>query len=100
MPMQNLASKWLLGAAVLGVSLAALAGAPPAKTLNARIKDVDAKVAAARSHHAALQAQVASMERQNAAQQQQLQQRDAEIASLRQKLASAGVPAASASAGH
>ena len=93
-----------IGLALLGASLAATA-APPARArhpanLQAQVKDVDAKLAAARTHNEALQAQVAQMEQQNAAHEKQSQQRDAEIAALQQKLQAAGVPASAASAEH
>jgi septal ring factor EnvC (AmiA/AmiB activator) len=81
--------------------------APPAPAsarhpahLQSQVKDVDAKLAAARSHNEALQAQVTQMEQHNATQQKQLQQRDAEIAALQDKLQAAGVPAPATSAGH
>ncbi len=102
-------SSWLFG---LGAGIVMLGGPPCAATavppaasgatLQAQVKDADAKVAAARAHHTALQAQVRQLEQHNATQQTQLRQRDAEIAALQQKLQAAGVPAASTStsAGH
>ena len=96
---------------VLGVSLFGVSGvlmaAPPAsgrtdKTagLQAQVKDVDAKIAAARARNAALQAQVSQAEQQSAARAKQLQARDAEIAALQQKLQAAGVSTSAASVGH
>lgn len=90
---------------LLGASLAAFAAPPAAHRgtradLQAQVKDVDAKIAAARAHNLALQSQVAQMERQGATQAQQVQQRDAEIAALQQKLRATGVPASADSAGH
>ena len=88
-------------AALLGIPAATFAAAPaPPRTgskasLQAQVKDSDAKVAEARARNAALQAQVSRMEQQNAASAKQLQARDAEIAVLQQKLRAAGVPAAS-----
>ena len=96
----------LLCATLLGTSVAAMA-APPAASrtgntadLQAQVKDVDAKIAAARAHNAALQARMTQLEQQNSAQQKRMQQRDAEIAALQQKLQAAGGPAATASGGH
>lgn len=92
-------------AALLGVSAVSMAS-PPAHhadtraSLQARVKDSDAKIAAARAQNATLQAQVSQMEQQNAARGKALQARDAEIAALQQKLRAAGVPASGASAGH
>ncbi len=93
----------LLGVALFGAPTVAMA-APPASghanrpaNLQAQVKDVDAKLAAAHSHNQALQAQVTQMEQQNDAQQKRLQQRDAEIAALQQKLRAAGAPASAAS---
>ncbi len=89
---------------LLGAS-AAMA-APPSRhagktsDLKAQQKDVDAKLASARTHHEALQSQVTQLEQQNAVQQKQLQQRDAEISALQQKLQAAGVPASAASSSH
>ncbi|MGH8215084.1 MAG: hypothetical protein ACREPZ_05270, partial [Rhodanobacteraceae bacterium] len=54
----------------------AAAGSAGNKTLQGQLKDVDAKIASARTHNAELQARVAKMERQNADRQKQLQQRD------------------------
>lgn len=91
---------------LLGASTVLMA-APPASqsasgsaSLQAQTRQVDAKIATARTRHAALQAQVSQLEQQNAAQQKQLQQRDAEIAALEQKLQAGGAPAPSTSAGH
>jgi septal ring factor EnvC (AmiA/AmiB activator) len=95
----DLLSKMILGAALLGAPMA-MSAATPHAAVHAQLKDVDAKVAAARAHQTALQSQVTTLEQQNAAQQKQLQDRDAEIAVLQRKLQAAGVPAASASAGH
>ncbi|MBN8736323.1 MAG: hypothetical protein J0H27_08640 [Xanthomonadales bacterium] len=100
-------SKWVLSGCMLCASLAAF-GAPWASSqhagktsdLKAQQKDVDAKLASARTQHDALQSQVTQLEQQNAAQQAQLQQRDAEIAALQQKLQAAGVPASAASSSH
>ncbi|HKZ09921.1 MAG TPA: hypothetical protein VJL61_04330 [Rhodanobacteraceae bacterium] len=84
----------------------AIAAPPPSASakspahLQNQVKEVDAKLAAARSHNDALQAQVTQMEQRSAAQQKQLQQRDAEIAALQAKLHAAGVPASAASADH
>lgn len=85
----------------------ALMAAPPASghadkttTLQAQVKDVDAKITAARAQNATLQTQVSQMEQQNAARAKQLQARDAEIAALQQKLQAAGVPTSATSAGH
>ncbi|MDE2053935.1 MAG: hypothetical protein KGI62_04545 [Xanthomonadaceae bacterium] len=96
----------MIFAALLGAS-AVSSATPPAtphadKTtgLQAQVKDVDAKIAAARVQNAALQAQVSQMEQQNAARAKQLQARDAEIAALQQKLQAAGVPTSATSAGH
>ena len=94
----------VVGMALLGAS-GALMAAPPAHhagktaTLQAQVKDVDAKITAARAQNATLQAQVSQMEQQSAAQTKQLQQRDAEIAALQQKLQAVGVPASAGSAG-
>lgn len=85
----------LLGMLALGMAVPTMAAPPAAHstaTLQAQQKDVDAKLAAARTRHAALQAQVEQLEQQNTAQHNQLQQRDAEIAALQQKLQAAGVP--------
>ncbi|TAN03364.1 MAG: hypothetical protein EPN36_13125 [Rhodanobacteraceae bacterium] len=90
---------------LLGASLAAVA-APPASQrgthadLQAQVKAIDAKIAAARTHNTALQSQVAQMEGQNATQKTQLQQRDAEIAALQKRLQAAGAPTSAGSAGH
>ncbi|MDE2224295.1 MAG: hypothetical protein KGJ46_03380 [Xanthomonadaceae bacterium] len=96
----------MIFAALLGAS-AVSSATPPAtphadKTtgLQAQVKDVDAKIAAARVQNAALQAQVSQMEQQNAARAKQLQARDAEIAALQQKLQAAGVPTSATPAGH
>ena len=96
----------VLGVALLGAS-SALMAAPPASghadtkaSLQAQVKDVDAKIDAARAQNTALQAQVSQQEQQNAARAKQLQQRDAEIAALQQKLQAAGVPTSANSAGH
>lgn len=96
----------VLGMALLGAS-SALMAAPPASGhadtkpgLQAQVKDVDAKIAAARAQNTALQAQVSQKEQQNAARAKQLQQRDAEIAALQRKLQAAGVPTSATSAGH
>lgn len=96
----------VLGMALLGASNALMA-APPASgradtaaALQTRVKDVDAKIAAAHAQNTALQAQVSRQEQQNAARAKQLQQRDAEIAALQQKLQAAGVPTSASSAGH
>lgn len=96
----------VLGMALLGAS-SALMAAPPASghadtkaRLQAQVKDVDAKIAAAQAQNKALQAQVSQQEQQNAARANQLQQRDAEIAALQQKLQAAGIPTSATSAGH
>ena len=96
----------VLGTALLGAP-SVLMAAPPASghagktaALQAQVKDVDAKVTAARTQNATLQAQISQMEQQNAASAKQLQARDAEIAALQQKLQAAGVPASATSAGH
>lgn len=99
MALHDLLSKMILGAALLATPMA-LPAATPSGTVHARLKDVDAKIAVARDRQTALQSQVAALEQQNAAQQKQLRDRDAEIAALQQKLQAAGVPAASATAGH
>lgn len=107
MPLQGSLRICLLSAVLLGTPLAAEAAppAPPAgKTaLQAQQQDVDAKLAAARARHAALQAEMAQLEQHNVLQQRQLQQRETDIASLQQQLRAAGVPASalsSAPAGH
>jgi Tfp pilus assembly protein FimV len=87
-------------AAVAIAAPPASASARPPAHLQSQVKDVDAKLAAARLHNEALQARVTEMEQHNAAQQKQLQQRDAEIAALQDKLQAAGVPAPATSAGH
>jgi len=95
-------------AACFSASFAAVAiAAPPASAsaeppahLQGQMKDVDAKLVAARARNEALQAQVTQMEQQNAAQQKQLQQRDAQIAALQAKLRAAGVPASATSVDH
>lgn len=94
-----------LGLALLGVAAGALA-APPAAghahkraALQAQVKGVDARIAAARAQNATLQEQVSRMEQQDAARGKQLQARDAEIAALRQKLRAAGAPASASSGG-
>ena len=95
----------MIVAALFGASAASMA-APPAHhvdtkaSLQAQVKDSDARIAAARAQNATLQSQVSQMEQQNAARGKQLQARDAEIAALQQKLQAAGVPAAASSAGH
>ncbi|HKV64831.1 MAG TPA: hypothetical protein VJN66_00445 [Rhodanobacteraceae bacterium] len=96
----------VLGMALLGLS-GVLMAAPPASghagakaSLQAKVKDVDAKIAAARAQNATLQGQVSQMEQQNAASAKQLQARDAEIAALQLKLQAAGVPAPASSTGH
>lgn len=88
--------------ALFGVPCVVMAATPPSSSgaLHAKLKDVDAKIAAARTQNAALQAQVTQLEQQGDAQQKQLQQRDDEIAALQKKLQVAGVPASTASAGH
>ncbi|HVX03710.1 MAG TPA: hypothetical protein VHA71_01175 [Rhodanobacteraceae bacterium] len=92
--------------ALLGAPAAATAASPPARhvattaSLQAQVKDSEAKIAAARAQNATLQAQVSQMEQQNAARGKQLQARDAEIAALQQKLQAAGAPASAGSAGH
>ena len=92
-------------AALLGISAASFAASPAPPhagskvSLQAQVRDSDAKVAEARARNAALQAKVSQMEQQNAASAQQLQARDAEIAALQQKLRAAGVPASASSAG-
>lgn len=96
----------LAGMVLLGTPMTGIAVPPgsrptsSAATLQAQLKDVDAKITTARAQQARLQSQVTQLEQQNAARKQQLQQRDAEIAALQQKLAAVGVPAASASVGH
>lgn len=102
MALQGVLQKGLLCGVLLGTALTAF-GAPSAPQtgkagLQAQQKNVDAKLAAARTRHEALQAEVAQQEQQNTAQQQRLQQRDAEIAALQQKLQAAGVPASTSSA--
>ena len=89
----------LIGASLIAVAPASAQGRHPANP-QSPLKDVDARLAAARSRNQALQAQVAQMEQQGAAQQKQLQQRDAEIAALQQKLRAAGIPASATSADH
>jgi peptidoglycan hydrolase CwlO-like protein len=90
---------------VLALCTAPIMAAPQAPhsagKLQAQVKAVDAKLAAAHSKNDALQAQVAAMEKRNAAKQEQLQQRDDEIAALQKKLQAAGAPASAATtAGH
>jgi septal ring factor EnvC (AmiA/AmiB activator) len=97
MAMHDLMRNTILCVTLAGASLAAMAAPPPAAHLRKQLKDVDARIAAARAHHDALRAQVAQMEQQNAARQKQLQQRDAEIAALQEKLQAAGIPASVAS---
>ena len=90
----------LMAVLALGMAAPSMAAPPAAHStaaLQAQQKDVDARLAAARTRHAALQAQVTQQEQQNAAQHKQLQQRDAEIATLQQKLRAAGVPASALS---
>ena len=97
----------ILWVGLIGASVVA-AAPPPASpqravktsNLQEQVKGVDAKIATARAHNAALQAQMTQMEQQSALQQKQVQQRDAEIAALQQKLRAAGVPGSAASAGH
>ena len=94
----------MIAAVLLGTSAASMAAPPrtPADkaSLQAQVKDSDAKIAAARAQNATLQAQVSQMEQQNAARGKQMQARDAEIAALQQKLQAAGAPASAGSAGH
>lgn len=96
----------MIVATLLGASAASTAATPPAPhadtkaSLQAQVKDSEAKIAAARAQNATLQAQVSQMEQQNAARGKQLQARDAEIAALQQKLQAAGAPASAGSAGH
>lgn len=94
-------------AVLAALSIVAVGATPPAShttasaaAVQAQLEDVDAQITAARTQQARLQSQVTQMEQQNAARKQQLQQRDATIAALQKKLAAAGVPAASATAGH
>jgi septal ring factor EnvC (AmiA/AmiB activator) len=87
-------------AAVAIAAPPASASAEPPAHLHGQVKDVDAKLAAARARNEALQAQVTQMEQQNAAQQKQLRQRDAQIAALQAKLHAAGVPASATSVDH
>ncbi|MGH8184400.1 MAG: hypothetical protein ACREPH_12150 [Rhodanobacteraceae bacterium] len=97
---------WLVGIVLLGASAVSLATPPASRgtrhaaDVQAQLKDVDAKITAARAHNAALQTQMTQMEQQNTARKAQLQQRDAEIAALQKKLRAAGVPASAGSAGH
>jgi peptidoglycan hydrolase CwlO-like protein len=94
----------MIVAVLLGASTVSTAAPPPAHadkaSLQAQVKDSEAKIAAARAQNAALQAQVSQMEQQNAARGKQLQARDAEIAALQQKLQAAGAPASAGSAAH
>lgn len=83
----------LAPAVVAGTGVAAPPAGSGAGDVAAQLKDVNARITAARTHHKVLQAQVAQMEQQNAAQQKQLQQKDAEIAALQQKLRAGGAPA-------
>ncbi|MES2403568.1 MAG: hypothetical protein V4567_04405 [Pseudomonadota bacterium] len=95
----------MIVAVLLGAAAASMA-TPPARhaetkaSLQAQVKDSEAKIAAARAQNATLQAQVSQMEQQNAARGKQLQARDAEIAALQRKLQAAGVPASADTAGH
>jgi len=95
----------VLGVALLGASSVVMAATPSSRHadttagLQAQVKDVDAKIAAARAQNAALQAQVSRLEQQSTASAKQLQARDAEIAALQQKLQAAGVPTSATSAG-
>jgi septal ring factor EnvC (AmiA/AmiB activator) len=96
----------MIVATLLGASAASTAATPPAPhadtkaSLQAQVKDSEAKIAAARAQNATLQAQVSQMEQQNATRGKQMQARDAEIAALQQKLQAAGAPASAGSAGH
>lgn len=98
--------KGWVGLCLAGAAMAALAVPMPQAqhkaggeaAMQARQKDVEARIEAARQRHETLQAQVSQLEQQNAERQKALQQRDAEIAALQQKLQAAGVPASAASA--
>lgn len=70
------------------------------KAVQAQLKNVEAKVSKAQDRNAELQAQVAKMERENADREKHLKQRDEQIAALQKKLAAAGAPEATSSAGH
>lgn len=103
MALQHTLRSIVLGMTLAGAS-AGVAAVPPASghagqsaSLQSQLKDVEAKLAEARTRNGALQSQVAQLEQQNAARQKQMQARDAEIAALQQKLQAAGVPASAAS---
>ncbi len=110
MTRQTLLRGMVFCVACFSASVAAMTmavAAPPASAsvkppghLQSQVNEVDAKLAAARSHNEALQAQVTQMEQRSAAQQKQLQQRDAEIAALQAKVHAAGVPTSATSADH
>lgn len=103
----------LLGVALMAATVPVMVQAAPvaqqgsggtgthdAKQMQVQLKDVDAKISAARAHNTELQAQVSQMEQHNSDRQKQLQQRDDEIAALQKKLQAVGVPTAASSSGH
>lgn len=95
----------MLIAVLLGIPVASMAtpSAPHADTratLQAQVRDSEAKIASARARNTTLQAQVSRMEQENAARGKALRERDAEIAVLQQKLQAAVAPASATTARH